>query len=161
MLALLTTLRFGRRSSGRRLGRIRAHRRGHAERLRIFVLLIGWTGATGAHWDILQVAAWARMWAGYAQVQPLATALATTFSPEAMCGACKTIQAAKHDQAADPAIDLSAMEKALLLLPSAHPAAVDPPSAIRVARRELVTRPLSWRAAPPVPPPRTGGFAAA
>ncbi|MDO8540617.1 MAG: hypothetical protein Q7S40_09305 [Opitutaceae bacterium] len=118
------------------------------------MLLLGWTLATGAHWDVLQVAAWARMWFSYSRVQPLAAALETTFSPDAMCGACRTIQAARHDQAGDVTVDLHATEKPLLLLPSVRAIAAESPNRIAFARPDNSPQPPSWRAAPPVPPPR-------
>lgn len=118
------------------------------------LLLIGWTFATGAHWDMIQVAAWGQMWARNAQVQPLGLALATTFSPEGMCGVCKTVQAAKLEQDDNPVLDSRTAGKAPLLLPVLRPIVVEHPPLLG-AFIISETLPPGWsRAAPPVPPPR-------
>lgn len=125
------------------------------QRFRVILLLAGWTIATGAHWDVIQVAAWGRMWARNAQVQPLGLALATTFSPEARCGVCKTVQAAKLDQDGNPLLDHRAAGKAPLIVPALRGTVVAAPvPTVRSIRSESFM-PHRWRAAPPVPPPRT------
>lgn len=126
-------------------------------RFRVVLLLFGWTIATGAHWDVIQVAAWGRMWARNAQVQPLGLALATTFSPDSMCGVCKTVQAAKRDQDGNPLLDNRAAGKAPLIVPVLRGVVVSPPiPTARLIHSESLP-PHCWRATPPVPPPRMFG----
>jgi hypothetical protein len=124
-------------------------------RRRAVLLALAWLLATGAHWDVIQVAAWGRMWMTLAQVQPPGRALAAVFSPEAMCGICITVRTAKHDQAEHPVLALSAA-KLPLLLPAPRTIVVAAPAA---SAAQGATD-LPWcgigRGAPPVPPPRTG-----
>lgn len=104
---------------------------------------------------MIQVAAWGRMWVRNAQVQPLGLALATTFSPEAMCRVCKTVQAARLGQDENPLLDHRAAGKAPLIVPALRGMVVAAPvPTVRSIRSESFT-PHCWRAAPPVPPPRT------
>lgn len=130
------------------------------DRFRIMLLLIGWTLATGAHWDVIQVAAWGHMWMRNAQVQPLGLALATTFSPEGMCGVCHTVQAAKLDQDKNPVLDSRAAGKATLLLPLLRSVVIEHPLPGGNVSRSDGPRPPTRRAAPPVPPPRSTGVLA-
>lgn len=118
------------------------------------LLLVAWTIATGAHWDFVQVAAWGRMWARYVQVQPWTVALDTTFSPGAMCGMCKTVQAAKQQQGDQPLAGVPALEKPPLLLPMLRAVTVEPPRLLGQSGSRDVLCPRSMRDAPPVPPPR-------
>src|SRR5512133_3053882 len=154
MLAVPTLSRWWLRSSQRRR-RARERRAGRGDRVRIVLLLLGWTLATGAHWDLVQVAAWGRMWLTYARVQPFTTALTTTFSPEAMCGVCRTVQAARADASNLPAVDIRAAEKAFLLLPFLRPLRIEAPPPTRFARAENSIAPESWQSDPAVPPPRS------
>jgi hypothetical protein len=125
----------------------------------LLALLIGWLLATGAHWDLVQVAAWGRMWAQFAQVQPLAVALATTFTPEARCSACKAVQAARQ-HGGDPAVlGADALAKPPLILPSVRTLVIARPGVLEFLTPPSHTIPSPDRAAPPVPPPRADRFA--
>lgn len=66
----------------------------------VAILSLGaaWLCANGAVWDVVQVFAWSRMFAGYAETMPLAAALQETFDPAKPCELCGTVATAK-DQA--------------------------------------------------------------
>jgi hypothetical protein len=61
------------------------------------IMLTAWLFATGVQWDLVQVAAWARMFANNARVLPWRDALELTFSPDGMCHACHAVREAKQD----------------------------------------------------------------
>jgi hypothetical protein len=123
-------------------------------RIAIPCLLLAWLCANGALLDAVQVFAWSRMFAGYAETMPLAAALRTTLDPEKPCELCRDVAQARDDFAQKstsvPAERLG--PKIVLALP---PAAVvligDPPCgwpdypAVRASVREDRV---------PVPPPR-------
>lgn len=142
-----------------RVARLRSFSRGGRKRAvgkwRLLLLMLGWVLATGAHWDLIQVAAWGQMWARNAQVQPLGLALATTLSPEGMCSVCKTVQAAKLEQADNPVLDSRTAPKAPLLLPLLGTIVVEHPAPVGALTLSEPPPLGCSRAAPPVPPPRT------
>jgi hypothetical protein len=58
-------------------------------------MIIAWACAHGAIWDVVQVVAWARMFAGNAQTMPVASALAATLDGSRPCELCSGVAAAK------------------------------------------------------------------
>ena len=57
----------------------------------------------GGHWAVLQAEAWTGMVIEYSTESPLAAALTKTFSGEAPCKMCKTIEAGKEKESHLPA----------------------------------------------------------
>ena len=116
-------------------------------------LLFAWFCANGALLDGVQVFAWAKMFAGYAQSMPVRVALRETFDPAKPCEMCVGVAHAKETarEQQPQAVERSA-EKILLALHAASPfvfeiCPVDWPNAAAFAgpmRVETV----------PVPPPR-------
>lgn len=117
-------------------------------------LLFAWLCANGAVLDAVQVFAWGKMFAGYAQTMPLAAALRETFDPAKPCELCSAVATAKEDrggrQAAAPASDAAVK---IVLLCDATPemtfaaARADWPEA-------FAFQAPSWREPVPLPPPR-------
>jgi hypothetical protein len=69
-------------------------------RVAIPALLLAWLCANGAFWDLTQVFAWSRMFAGYAQTLGVAAALRETFDPAKPCDLCRVVQKARSDDEA-------------------------------------------------------------
>ncbi len=122
-------------------------------RLVIVSLCFAWICANGALWDAVQVFAWARMFAGYAQTMNFADAACETLDPTKPCEICLTVAKAKETERRQvpQAVERSA-EKLVL--------ACEPPAKIF-----LQPSARAWREAPPrvaashiesvpVPPPR-------
>ncbi|WP_148218176.1 hypothetical protein [Opitutus terrae] len=122
---------------------------------RVFLLLCSWFIATGAHWDVVQVAAWGRMWIENARTQSSTAALARTFSPEGMCEVCHVVQAAKHAERENSAVPPTLTEKAPLLLLDASVVVITAPTVL-CWLDAAPTRAESRTVRPPVPPPRRG-----
>lgn len=123
-------------------------------RIRVMMLLLGGCIATGIQWDVLQVAAWSRMWWRFTTTESIAGALEATFSPERRCELCEAIETA---QATVP------MEQIVIEMPSLHPPLLPlariagflppPVAAERLPSTEVIAPP-AFPAAPPKPPPR-------
>jgi hypothetical protein len=60
-------------------------------------LVCAWLCANGAIWDLSQLAAWARMFAGYSQTMTFSAALKETLDPSKPCEMCVGIAKAKQD----------------------------------------------------------------
>lgn len=67
--------------------------------LAIASLAFGWLCANGALWDVMQLAAWGKMFAGYSATLPLGEALRQTLDPTKPCEMCVGIAKAKDDAA--------------------------------------------------------------
>lgn len=118
-------------------------------------MLAAWLLATGSHWDLIQTFAWGRMIATYSRTMPLAQAVRLTFTPDNLCGVCKSVSEAKQQQ--DAAVPGEASSKAagkiLLVFEPRTAWSADLPSVRgwvafdpHLAGRD--------RSPPPVPPPR-------
>lgn len=59
-------------------------------------LIFAWLCANGALWDAAQVFAWGKMFAGYAETMPVASALRETFDPAKPCDLCVGVATAKQ-----------------------------------------------------------------
>jgi hypothetical protein len=118
-----------------------------------FSLLLAWLCANGALLDGVQVFAWAKMFAGYAQVMPVGEALRVTFDPNKPCDLCLGIASAKETAREQvPPNSERAVEK-LLLAYHASPTVVLPRSpgdwpAVLASAAPSRTEDV------PVPPPR-------
>ncbi|HVZ66374.1 MAG TPA: hypothetical protein VG936_17560 [Lacunisphaera sp.] len=118
-------------------------------------LLLAWLCANGAIWNVVQVAAWARMFEQNVHMMPVARALRITFDGSAPCTLCHISEKARdaeREQLPREAALGDALDKLLLLADDA-PAIVLVPSAqtwpqtadaIGLKRVDTV----------PVPPPR-------
>ncbi|MGH8018629.1 MAG: hypothetical protein ACREIA_10105 [Opitutaceae bacterium] len=117
-------------------------------------MLTLWLVATGSHWDVVQVVAWARMFVSNAQEMPLLEAARETFSPEARCGMCHAVLDAKRDSDAGTAIAGKMLFKEPLVIPASGEVIVEAPRSMpwRVAGNAWMG---NEREAPPVPPPRS------
>lgn len=58
-------------------------------------LFVAWLCANGAAWDVMQVVAWGRMFAGYSATMTVAQALQKTLDPTKPCEMCVAIRKAK------------------------------------------------------------------
>lgn len=87
------------------------------KRLPSAALLLAWLFANGALLDAVQVLAWGKMFAGYAETMDVRAALARTFDPSRPCNLCRTVSRAR-DQAKSqlPAAVESSAEKLILAL---------------------------------------------
>lgn len=75
-------------------------------RLSAVFVLCAWLLASGAHWDFVQGAAWARMIAQYSRTMPLGEAIRLTFTADNLCGVCEFVADGKTRPEADtPAAD--------------------------------------------------------
>lgn len=117
-------------------------------------LALAWLCANGAVWDVVQVFAWGRMFANYAQTLSFAAAARETLDPNKPCELCTTVAKAKSAESkqAPQSVAPVAAGKFLFACPSP-------------ARFVFVSPPADWphalaSAAPsrtepvPVPPPR-------
>ena len=122
-------------------------------RIAIFPLVLAWVCANGAIWDVVQVFAWGKMFAGYTQTMSLGAALRETFEPSKACEMCSGIATAREaakEQA--PVVADRAAEKIILALDAPAPLLFDQdhadwpmiPAGDARVRAERV----------PVPPPR-------
>jgi hypothetical protein len=116
-------------------------------------LVFAWLCANGALLDAVQVVAWGKMFAGYAETMSVSAALRETFDPAKPCSLCKHVAKVKESvQQQLPAPSDDAAPKFVLTLHAPEPPifANDPgewiasPS-LRVCLR---TEPV------PLPPPR-------
>jgi hypothetical protein len=109
--------------------------------------------AIGSVWDVVQVFAWTRMFAGYAAELPVGAALRATFDPAKPCEICRAVARAKAtEQRQAPAPVEHAAEKLLL--------ACDAPANLLFLRSRPEWPPAPAESGPqrpaavPVPPPR-------
>ena len=110
--------------------------------------------ATGAYLDVVQLVAWARMFAGYAETMSVTEAVAQTFAPESRCHLCALVAEVRDEQQKQsPAPGGQVLEKVVLLLQFRSDAAVIPPASFcwSLANAEMGG---IGREAPPLPPPR-------
>jgi len=126
-----------------------------SRRLATISLMTAWLCASGAMLDVAQVAAWARMFAGYARTESVVAAARETFDPAKPCAMCKALGKAR--EACDhrsPAVPNPGVEKIILISERVQPfvVLVAPRAWPRVACAGMPVR----GAEVPVPPPRFG-----
>ena len=127
------------------------------QRLQLSALLLAWLMATGSQWDVVQVFAWGRMFAGYSRSMSVESALRLTFNPDKMCSVCKMVKAAKQQQEQSPMAPSKALGKILLVF---APVPVVVIASVPSGQWPMGSKSMcsAERGAPPIPPPR--GFAA-
>jgi hypothetical protein len=124
-------------------------------KLSLITLLTAWLLATGSHWDLVQTFAWGRMVATYSQTMPLAQAIKLTFTPDNLCGVCKSVSEAKQQQETALPSDAKATGKILMVYQAQPVFVAEVPVSVKWMPGEH--RPLMRdRSPPPVPPPRAG-----
>lgn len=122
------------------------------QKLQLCVLLIAWFVATGSAWDLVQVFAWGRMFAGYAQTMTLTDAAESTFDADKPCQLCRAVAQAKQQQQSTLP-EGRADTKIILLFQPATPVVYLSPARESWPRGDVI--PVSAeRGAPPCPPPR-------
>jgi hypothetical protein len=127
--------------------------RSFRQRFSLGVTLLAWFIASGSQWDVVQVFAWARMFVANTETLSLGDAVVRTFSPEARCGLCNAVSAAKQqrDTPATPGPRLE--DKAFLVCEPV-------PVIVAVARPRATSQPDDQRLKsagkepPPLRPPR-------
>ena len=122
-------------------------------RLQLCALLFAWFMATGGQWDVLQVFAWSRMFAGYAREMSVTAALSQTFQPDNLCSICRAVKAAKQQQEQAPMAGGKELGKILLVFEPAPQIVVVRPSFSSWSPSDQII-PGIGRAAPPTPPPQ-------
>ncbi|HEY0966118.1 MAG TPA: hypothetical protein VGD88_01910 [Opitutaceae bacterium] len=122
--------------------------------LRGLVLLLAWLCATGMHWDLVQIAAWSRMWYRAAQTETVASALDSTFAPGATCRLCAAVDEGRTtgDLASDSLLRL--VGRPVLLAWADEPRCDVRFDAEAHQRVWSTGRTGLTRAEPPAPPPR-------
>jgi hypothetical protein len=79
-------------------------------------LLCAWLCASGAMLDVAQLAAWTRMFAGYAKTESLSAAAKDTFDPDKPCALCSVIGKARDaSEHHSPAAPSPSLEKIVLI----------------------------------------------
>ena len=125
-------------------------------RVEVVAVLFAWIFTTGVQWDVTQLFAWGRMFAGYAQDMTVTAAARKTFSGE-LCDLCRTVQRGREQQdttAPKPAAGKT-VGKSIDLAPLPVGTAVF--AAQPQPEGEVLPLPSPRgrsRAAPPSPPPR-------
>ena len=125
-------------------------------RLQFVLGCVAWFMATGSQWDLTQVVAWGRMFAGYAQEMTLSAAAKKTFSGE-MCSICRIADEGRKAQAGtDTRLpEGKSPGKPIELCPVAAAARVVSPLHREIGRVLPPACPAGReRATPPSPPPR-------
>lgn len=115
-------------------------------------LTFAWLCANGAIWDLAQVFAWGRMFAGYTSALSLGAALRETLDPAKACELCVGVAKAKEQSSqAMPAANPDSAK--LVLAMETEVLVISAP-----LRREWPVTPHvlpgEWREAVPLPPPR-------
>lgn len=122
-------------------------------RLPIVLTLIAWLIATGAHWDMVQTFAWARMFSENARTMTMGAALARTFSPEGACEMCSAVSTAKQQQEQTPDGSMKSAGKTLLVYLPSRGLVISAPDVSSFVAFDPAMSGIA-RAQPPVPPPR-------
>jgi hypothetical protein len=124
-----------------------------SRRLASISLMGAWLCASGAVLDLAQVAAWARMFTGYARTESVLAAARETFDPAKPCAICRSVSKAR--EACDrkgPAVPSAGAEKMVLMLERASPLVAQ--GTDRSWPDPLSPQPTVRAADVPVPPPR-------
>jgi hypothetical protein len=122
-------------------------------KLSLITMLTAWLLATGSHWDLVQTFAWGRMIATYSQSMSLARAVKLTFTPDNLCGVCKSVSEAKQQQDAALPPDAKVNGKILLVYQPQKAWIGELPMKAKWEPSEQRAV-LRDRSPPPVPPPR-------
>jgi len=108
----------------------------------------------GGHWAVLQSVAWAGMVVEYSKASTVGAALVKTFSGEAPCDMCRTIETGKQQERQLPATVKADQKMDKFLARSAW--TLPPPSEKTFSYPPIPDEAASdRRASPPAPVPRT------
>lgn len=115
--------------------------------------MFAWFCANGAIWDLAQVFAWTKMFAGYSESMPLAAAVSATFDPGKPCNLCRAIaKAKKSDRQELPRLTEKASGKLILAIETSPELRLNVPPAVW-PELEATSTAAGFRRVP-VPPPR-------
>lgn len=107
----------------------------------------------GAHWALLQTAAWVGMTISFARTEPVSVALGKTFSGKHPCAVCHLVREGRSaESAGERDVPVKKETKLEFLAVSPGPA-LFPPTVTPFVPPLLLAADLD-RAAPPLPPPR-------
>jgi len=123
------------------------------QKLSLMMTLVAWLLATGSHWDMVQTAAWGKMFASYSRSMSYWDALKMTFSVEGLCNVCEFVDDVKSDADGQPAPAEAGTRKVVLALAAVPRVVFAGPPAPAWPQDEW-RLPVADRLAPPVPPPR-------
>jgi hypothetical protein len=125
-----------------------------------FLMIVALMISIGAHWGVLQVAAWANMINVYSEEKGLWEGLKDTFDGEHPCEMCKKLGAEKKEEQQKAPLSKDAYGKSVAWLPVEDAAFLQPPSwrgAGTIHHSGGRTfHPTAWDLCPPVPPPERG-----
>jgi hypothetical protein len=122
-------------------------------RLSKWLVVLALSLSIGAHWVVLQSAAWVGMAVSYSQESSLKEALVKTFDGKHPCALCKSIaQGRQSERTADFQLQLKKLE----FLRDSTVLAVYPPADFRLLPEQSFPASLLSET-PPVPPPRSLG----
>ena len=82
----------------------------------LFTLLFAWLCANGSVWDVVQVVAWGKMFAGYAQTLSFGQSVRETMDPDKPCRLCLAVSKARAAAAQNRAAASSERENRLAKL---------------------------------------------
>jgi len=113
---------------------------------------LAWLLSTGAHWDLLQVIAWGKMFAGYSKTMGLEEAARLTIEGE-MCELCRAVDRAKQEERKETPNPESGKCKVVLICQTPQHLVFEVPPVVEWLAGEYI--PLERPGdAPPTPPPR-------
>lgn len=101
-----------------------------ARRIGIVSLLLAWICANGAALELVQCAAWVKMFIGYAPHMSVVAALDETFDPAKPCEICTNVAKARATQPETPATAPAALEKIILVLQVNHSPVIEQPASV-------------------------------
>ena len=116
-----------------------------------WLLILALTFSVGAHWILLQSAAWTTMLAANLTTDSVSAALEKTFDGKHPCELCKSIKSGKKSE--QKSEQTCSSHKKHEFLSQVTPAFFSAPSRFMLIAR-LIEAPASIPATPPVPPPR-------
>lgn len=109
--------------------------------------------ATGSQWDLVQVFAWGRMFAGYVSTMTASEALAETFDADKPCALCCAVRKAQQQDKKELPNEFGLRDKLVLVFQPVPVLLTATPDNNHSPRHDQW--PLDFaRTAPPVPPPR-------
>lgn len=109
---------------------------------------------SGAHWAVLQMAAWTGMLVKRAQVTGVAEAIQTTFDGRHPCAMCAAIESGQKEEQKEESGDFALKELSQIKLVAMEIAALPHPSEAGELHWRAFAATAGWRTdAPPTPPP--------
>lgn len=124
-----------------------------SRRFSIIALFAAWFCASGSMLNVIQVFAWARMFAGYTHQMSIEAAALETMDPGKPCPICRAIRRARDQSERKQPANLAVnVEKLVLVLHQVDPVVFD--REIEAWPDAEFATPNSWSAPVPVPPPR-------